>query len=161
MLNSCAHFKLYQICTIRESRATFVKEPIFLIFTVVSPYSFPCIQVLFLFILNPLCSLTAFIFFLISVNGSDGHISVKIFDCFKEETYLTKINWFGIPLLLEMSTKGHVVELEAKDMLDEFIIRDIFHFFLTFESYVTMKWISLMWFSFIPCVNYSNKVNCR
>lgn len=43
-----------------------------------------------------------------------------------------------------MSAKGHVVELEAKDMLDEFIVRDIFHFFLTFENYVPMKLISLM-----------------
>lgn len=59
-----------------------------------------------------------------------------------------------------MSAKGHVVEEEAKDMLDEFIIRDIFHFPLTFESQVPMKLISPMEFSFTPCLIYTNKVNC-
>lgn len=59
-----------------------------------------------------------------------------------------------------MSAKGHVVEEQAKDMLDEFIIRDIFHFSLTFESQVPMKLISLMEFSFTPCLIYTNKVNC-
>ena len=33
-----------------------------------------------------------------------------------------------------MSAKGHAMKEGAKDMLDEFIIKDIFHFFLTFES---------------------------
>lgn len=148
-LNSCAEIQLYQICTIRKSRVTWIQEAIFLSFTVVSPYSFSLPASKSWFCL----STTHFVHCLpVFVNVSDGHISVKIFDCFKVETWLTKINWFGVPLLLEMSTKGHVAELEAKDMLDEFIIRDIFHFFLTFESCVTIKLISLMWVSFISCL---------
>lgn len=62
-----------------------IQELIFLNFILLSPYSFPCTQILILLNLNLLASLCSG-FLLTSANGNDGHISAKILGCLEEKT---------------------------------------------------------------------------